>query len=249
MRREFEKGIDMKTTSLALMASVAAAPLMAQEHRELSAHVHGVSTLEIAIEGGTVEMRLEAPGMDIVGFEYAPSNETDSMAVDTSVMRLSDPATVVTLPEAAGCEVVEAEAEYELEEHDHDHEEHAEGEDHDHDHEEHAEGEDHDHEHEEHAEGEDHDHEHEEHAEGEDHDHEHEEHAEDEDHDHEEGATHSAFHAHYTFECANPEALTSIEFPFFAQFENAQEIEAQYVTDAGAGSAEVSRDAPEMTLN
>ena len=121
----------MKTISLALLASVAAAPLLAQEHRELSAHVHGVSTLQVAIDGGTVEMRLDAPGMDIVGFEYMPSSETEAMAVDTSVIRLSDAATVVSLPDAAGCELVDGDAAYALEEHDDHHDEHAE--DHAHD--------------------------------------------------------------------------------------------------------------------
>ncbi|MDF0596524.1 zinc uptake protein ZrgA [Psychromarinibacter halotolerans] len=202
----------MKTISLALLASVAAAPLLAQEHRELSAHVHGVSTLQVAIDGGTVEMRLDAPGMDIVGFEYAPSSETESMAVDTSIIRLSDAATVVSLPDAAGCELVDGDAAYAREEHDDHHDEHAE----DHDHDDHDGHDDH-------------------------------EHAEDHDHDHE--ASHSAFTAHFVFECASPGALTTLRFPYFDQFENAQEIEVQYVTDAAAGSAEVTRDAPEMTID
>ncbi|MAQ83841.1 MAG: hypothetical protein CMH12_14610 [Maritimibacter sp.] len=196
----------MKTISLALLASVAAAPLLAQEHRELSAHVHGVSTLQVAIDGGTVEMRLDAPGMDIVGFEYMPSSETEAMAVDTSVIRLSDAATVVSLPDAAGCELVDGDAAYALEEHDDHHDEHAE-------------------------------------------DHAHDDHAEDHDHDHEHEASHSAFTAHFVFECASPEALNTLRFPYFDQFENAQEIEVQYVTDSGAGSAEVTRDAPEMTID
>ena len=42
----------MKTIGLALLATVAAAPLFAEDgHREMGAHVHGVSKLEMAVEG------------------------------------------------------------------------------------------------------------------------------------------------------------------------------------------------------
>ena len=41
-------------------------------------HVHGgVSTLSIAVDGSTLEMRLVAPGNDLVGFEHAPSSDED----------------------------------------------------------------------------------------------------------------------------------------------------------------------------
>ena len=77
-----------------------------------------------------------------------------------------------------------------------------------------------------------------------DHDHDHgEEHA---DHIHEkpaDGAGHSEFRISYAYACDDEEALTSIGFPFFERFENAQEIDARYVTETRAGSAELSRDA------
>lgn len=210
----------MKTIHLALLASVAATPLLAQETREMDAHVHGVSTLELAVENGTLEMNLLSPGMDIVGFEYEASTDADKDAVEAAIRAMLVPENIVTLPEAAECRLTEVLAHLHTGDH-----EHEEGEDHDH------------------AGGAGHD----DHAEGEEH--EHEEHAEGADHDHEEGAEHSEFHASYSFACAHPEELTTIGFPFFDRFENAQEIEAQFVTDAGAGSAEIGRDAPELTLN
>lgn len=82
--------------------------------------------------------------------------------------------------------------------------------------------------------------------EDEDHDHGDEEH---EDHAEEHDAEHSEFHVRYIFDCAHPEDLTAIRFPFFATFANAKEIEAQFVTETGAGAAEVERDAPELSLN
>ncbi|MBV0913848.1 DUF2796 domain-containing protein [Anianabacter salinae] len=192
----------MKTLGFTLLASVAAMPLVAQETRQMDAHVHGVSTLELAIEGNTVEINLLSPGMDIVGFEYAASTDADKDAVEAAIRMMLMPENVVTLPEAAECRLTEVVAHLHGGEH-----EHAEGEGHAH-----------------------------------------EEHAEDEDHK-EDGGEHSEFHASYSFDCTHPEDLGSIGLPFFDSFANAEEIEAQYVTDAATGSAEITRDAPELTLN
>ncbi|WP_298494766.1 DUF2796 domain-containing protein [uncultured Maritimibacter sp.] len=228
----------LSTSALATLA-LATTPLVAQDdaQREMGAHVHGISTLELAVEGNALEMNLLSPGMDIVGFEYVAESEADKDAVEAAIRTMLMPENIVTLPEAAECRLTEVLAHLHAGDHDHDDmDEHAEGEAHDHDHD-HAEGEDHDHDHEAHAEGEDHDHDHEEHAEGEDHD-----------HDHADGAVHSEFHASYAFDCAHPEELTTVAFPFFAAFENAQEIEAEFVTEAGAGAAEIGRDRPELAL-
>lgn len=206
----------MKTLRFALLTTAATTPLLAQETREMDAHVHGVSTLELAVEDGIVEINLLSPGMDIVGFEYEASTDADKDAVEAAVRTMLMPENILTLPETAECRLTEVLA-------------HLHGSDHDHE-----DGEEHMHE-----AGAEEDHDHEEHAEGDDHDHE----------EHAEGGTHSEFHARYIFDCEHPEDLTTIGFPFFDAFPNAQEIEAQYVTDAGAGAAEVGRDAPELTLN
>lgn len=184
----------MKTMSLALLASVAAAPLLAQENREMAAHVHGVSTLELAVEDGILDISLTSPGMDIVGFEYAASTDADKDAVEAAIRQMLTPENIVTLPEAAGCRVTEVLVHLHGREGHHDH-------------------------------------------------------AHEEEHDHEAESEHSAFHARYVFACDHTDALTMIGFPFFAQFENAQKIEAEFVTDAGAGAAEVDRDTPELSLN
>ena len=210
----------MKPILLALAATSFAIPVNAQEKREMDAHVHGVSKAEIALEHGKLEINIHAPGMDIVGFEYAASSAEDKDAVEAAIRTMLSPEHIVTLPEAAGCRLSEVLAHLHWGDHDHDDADaHMDG---DHDHEEHAEGDDHDH----------------------------DEHAED-DHDrddHADESHHSEFHVSYAFACEDEDALTTITFPFFDQFENAQEIEAQYVTESGAGQAEIPRDAPELTL-
>lgn len=151
----------MKTLHIPLMAGLLASlqtPVLAQEHRELGAHEHGVGQLNVAIEGSRIAMELRAPGADIVGFEHAATAAADREAVETALAVLERPLELFVMPEAAGCSVLEAHAELETDAHGH-----AEAHEHEHEHEDHAEHDhdDHDHdavhddqaEHDDHAEG------------------------------------------------------------------------------------------------
>lgn len=205
--------------ALSLIALVAALPALAEDARQLDAHEHGVGTLNIAIDGTTVAMAFEAPGADIVGFEYAAESDADRAAIVQAITALGAPLDLFVMPDAAGCTVVDAKAELEGEDAHGEHEEH---------HDDHA-----DEGHEEHAEHEDHGHD--------EHDaHDHDDHAED--------AGHTEFHATYSLTCNNPDALTAIDFAYFATFPNAQEVQVQIITAAGAQAFEVERAAPLLDL-
>ncbi len=213
----------MKTMPLTLLVAVCATPLLAQDQRAADAHVHGTSTLTVAVEGNEVALALESPGMDIVGFEYAASTEADKAAVTAAIALLMQTDDIITLPAAAGCSVVSATADLATDDHDDHADEH---DDHDGDH-----AEDHDGDH-----ADDHD----------DHG------ADDAGHDDHAAAVedgHAEFAAAYTFACDDAAALTTIAFPFFDSFPNANEMSVQYVTDAGAGTAQVTRDAPVLQLD
>jgi hypothetical protein len=106
------------------LATTAGAGL-AQE-RQLGAHEHGRGTLNIALEGARLSMELEAPGMDIVGFEHAPSTDKQKAAVEFAKRRLAAPQALFELPAAAGCVPKETKVAIEAEDHDH-------GEEHGHD--------------------------------------------------------------------------------------------------------------------
>lgn len=110
----------MKKT-VSLFALIAAFPAYAEDSRQLDAHEHGVGTLNIAIEGTTIVMALEAPGADIVGFEYAAKSDADLAAIDSAIATLGAPLDLFVMPDAAGCSVGEAKAELESED---DHEDH-----------------------------------------------------------------------------------------------------------------------------
>ena len=100
--------------------------------------------------------------------------------------------------------------------------------------------------------GEDEDEHHDEHAAGEKHDehaeHKHDDHAKHDDHGEEE-ASHTEFHAEYVLACANPSAVTQIEFPYFATFPNAKELEVQMISDKGTNGFEVERDEPRLDIS
>ncbi|MEO1293112.1 MAG: DUF2796 domain-containing protein [Pseudomonadota bacterium] len=224
----------------------------ADEKRELSAHVHGHSTLNIAVEGTEVAMEFIAPGADIVGFEHAATSDEDRAAITAAKTTLGDPLGLFVMPASAECTLQTAAVELVTEGADHDdhghgkhgHDEHGHDEhSHDkHDHEEHAS--------EEHSEGEhghaeeaahsDHDHD--------KHDHDNHEHAHDNHADEADGG-HTEFHATYALNCANPSALTEITFALFERFPNAEEVDMTLISAAGQYSAEVERDEPRVDLS
>ncbi len=107
------------------------------EHGSLGKHEHGVATLNVALEGSTLEIELQSPAMNIVGFEHAATSEADKKTVATARALLEKPQALFSLPAAAGCSLSENEVRSPLfgnAEADHDHDEHADGEEHHHEH-------------------------------------------------------------------------------------------------------------------
>ena len=95
----------MKTLMICAMAWLPAGVALADEaeRREVGAHEHGHSVLNIAIEGDRIEMELMAPGIDIVGFEHAAETDEHKAAVTEAEAILSDPLALFVLPDDAGC--------------------------------------------------------------------------------------------------------------------------------------------------
>ena len=81
--------------------------------RKLDSHEHGVSTLKMAQEGNTVTMELEAPGDDIVGFEYEPKSEAEKASVEAALAKLRKPEMLFSMPSSARCSVAKSDAEFE----------------------------------------------------------------------------------------------------------------------------------------
>jgi len=103
---------------------LAAGAIAEEKHRQLGAHEHGHGSFNIAIEGKSVSMELEAPGADIVGFEHKARTKKQKAAVSAAKEKLKSLAKVIDLSDAAGCTLDKVSVELKIEggkddEHDH----------------------------------------------------------------------------------------------------------------------------------
>ncbi len=73
--------------------SLFAVSCLSQSHAQqanLGTHVHGVSELNIVIEGNKIEIQLRTPAMNIVGFEHEASTKKQIKKVKQSEAKLHD---------------------------------------------------------------------------------------------------------------------------------------------------------------
>ena len=83
-----------------LLAAISLLPLPALAGKT-AAHVHGVASLEVAIDGGTLTLQFETPLANLLGFEHAPRNEKQKQAVRAMADRLREAGAVFTPSPAA----------------------------------------------------------------------------------------------------------------------------------------------------
>lgn len=209
-----------QTSIIALSVGLACVPALT--FAEEKAHVHGQGQLNLAIDGGELEIELIAPGADIVGFEHDANTAEDKAAVESAAAKLEDAMAILGIPAAAECILEEVEIESALlEDGDHDHDDHKDEHGHkDDDHDDHA-----------HKDEDGHKDEH-------DHD----------DHDKKDGEQHAEFHAHYHFDCGAPAELTHLDLGYFKQFPNAEELDVQAITASGQISTELTAEKARLDL-
>ncbi|UUY08867.1 DUF2796 domain-containing protein [Pseudomonas sp. J452] len=101
------------------------------EHGSLDKHEHGVASLNVALDGNTLEIQLESPAMNIVGFEHAASSAADQAKVAAVRQQLQQPQALFALPIEAKCTLKQHELQGALfaasadeHEHEHEHDEH-----------------------------------------------------------------------------------------------------------------------------
>jgi len=71
------------------------------------AHEHGIAQLQVAVSDRTLEMHLESPAMNIVGFEHQPKNDAERALIKKSVADLKNPA-LFTFDPATACTLGQA---------------------------------------------------------------------------------------------------------------------------------------------
>lgn len=115
-----------------------------EEHASLGTHEHGVGRLNAALDGNVLELELENPSMNLVGFEHMAKTAVDQATVAAAKADLQKPLSLFALPAAAGCSVTHVDLRSPLfgdkpdadedHDHDHDHDEHAKGDGDEHEH-------------------------------------------------------------------------------------------------------------------
>ncbi len=95
-------------------------------HHDEAPHVHGIIRMNLAAEGGRVEIELLAPGADTVGFEHLAKSAEDKAAVKDARAKFENGAGLFRFPGAAGCKLAKAHVDSETfgvgdDDHDHGH--------------------------------------------------------------------------------------------------------------------------------
>ncbi|MDA1298537.1 MAG: DUF2796 domain-containing protein [Proteobacteria bacterium] len=67
------------------------------DHGSHGAHVHGVAELLLVRDGGQLELVLESPAANLVGFEHPPASARDHEAIDRAVASLLDSKQLFTI--------------------------------------------------------------------------------------------------------------------------------------------------------
>ncbi|AZF12879.1 putative zinc-binding protein [Pseudomonas sp. R2-37-08W] len=75
------------------------------EHASLGAHEHGVGRLNAVLDGQSLELELDSPAMNLVGFEHVATSAADKAKVAAARKQLESPLVLFNLPKAAGCVV------------------------------------------------------------------------------------------------------------------------------------------------
>lgn len=94
-----------------VLAALVAPDLQALALRQYGPHVHGVSNLDVVIEGQTLEATLAAPGHNMVGFEHPPYTPQERQRLDAALAVLKSPASWFIPARAAGCTLLDAKVE------------------------------------------------------------------------------------------------------------------------------------------
>jgi hypothetical protein len=97
----------MKTLKCLPLALLLAAPLAALAHGK--AHVHGVATMDIAVDAKKISVNFQTPLDNLVGFERAPRTDSERKRADDAVARLRAGDEMFKFDPAAGCKMARVE--------------------------------------------------------------------------------------------------------------------------------------------
>jgi len=228
-------------TSIARTMLVSAALMAVPVLASTEAHVHRVAKLSIVQDATSLLVEFDSPLANLTGFEYKPRNMAEHTQLNQAIIKLKD---VKRQFQFSGwnCDVKEIdvvrpwqdEPTQEAEGHEKHHEE-----------EKHAHADEHAHE-EKHAHDEKHGH-----HEAHEHDDEHKKHTNNhhDDHDdHDDQSSHSDLQVQYHFTCGNTGGSQGMKVQLFNDFPQIEEVEVEWLTVNGAGTAELTATKNQLKL-
>jgi hypothetical protein len=89
--------------ALPLACLLAFGATAAEEFTQHAAHEHGKATLDVALDGGRLEVRLATPAINVLGFERAPRTDAEKQAVADATALLGRHKELFSFPVAARC--------------------------------------------------------------------------------------------------------------------------------------------------
>ena len=72
-------------------------------------HEHGVASLSLAVDNKGLEISLDSPAANLVGFEHQPSTDEQSQQVAKVKAQLENPTSLFDIPAAAECSLTKTE--------------------------------------------------------------------------------------------------------------------------------------------
>lgn len=99
---------------LVLSLSLSALTVYAETEEQHGKHEHGVASLSIALDSKGLEISLDSPAANVVGFEHKPSTDEQSQQVAKVKAQLETPASLFEIPAAAECSLTNTELQAEL---------------------------------------------------------------------------------------------------------------------------------------
>ena len=92
-----------RATLVVALAAVCLGAARAEEFRQLGTHEHGHLTLNVVVQGPLLSVELEAPGMNVLGYEHRPRTTAEKQRVEAQQRWLQSGREAVAVAPAAAC--------------------------------------------------------------------------------------------------------------------------------------------------
>ena len=96
----------MKNIFILLVCLFVSFEILAQVARQKDSHEHGAAKLMMALEGEKLHVEFEVPSESLIGFEHFPKSQNNRKNFNESIIILSDPSKLFSMPIKAECLLV-----------------------------------------------------------------------------------------------------------------------------------------------